>query len=236
MTLLVTRSGEDGKALADILRGQGHDVLMDAMLDIAYDLSAPIDLTAVQAILATSANGVRAFCKASVDRALPVFAVGDATARTAREGGFKTVHSAGGDVDSLARLVTGELDPGAGALFHPAGSKVAGDLAGMLQQKGYHYKRQVLYHARKSTALKPVTVAHLKAGDIKGVLFFSPRTATAFVDLLRAAKLEKTCHSVTAYCLSRAVAGEAGKIQWSGIEICSGPNQKAMLELLNRRG
>ena len=74
---------------------------------------------------------MRAFARASEERNALVFAVGDATSREAQTIGFKDVRSASGNVEKLARLITGQLDPDAGPLcmyrqlFQPATWQVA---------------------------------------------------------------------------------------------------------------
>ena len=138
MHILVTRPREDAAALTQALEAAGHRVLAEPLLSIVVlpEAEAPLDLTGLQALVFTSANGVRAFAGRSKLRSLPVFAVGDATARLAGDLGFARVDSAGGDVASLAALVIRELDPRRGALLHPAASAVAGDLLGLLIEGG----------------------------------------------------------------------------------------------------
>ena len=61
-------------------------------MTIRFDEDARFDLSGVQAILLTSANGARALAAAAPDaaaRRLPVLAVGCATARAARDAGFR---------------------------------------------------------------------------------------------------------------------------------------------------
>ena len=144
----------------------------------------PLDLEGVQALLCTSANGVRATAARTTGRDLPVLAVGDATARAARDEGFAQVESARGDVESLARLAKARLDPAAGRLFHAAGSAVAGDLAGDLGSAGFRVERHVLYAAEPVHRTGPDTAEGLYAGTIDAVLFFSPRTAQSFVKVV----------------------------------------------------
>ena len=117
---------------------------IEPVFEVVAQDDAEIDLCGIQALLFTSANGVRAFCSALSDKRpadllLPVFAVGDASARTAAECGFSRIESADGDVTDLTDLVTARLDPAAGGLFHAAGSKVAGDLKGGLEAAGFHF-------------------------------------------------------------------------------------------------
>ncbi len=61
---LVTRPAEDSAALADALRARGIEPLVDPMLRIEPVEDAHLPLDGVQAVLFTSANGVRAFAQA----------------------------------------------------------------------------------------------------------------------------------------------------------------------------
>src|SRR5262249_30135565 len=65
MTLraLVTRPEEDAAPLAAALAERGIDVTLEPLLSIHPLPDAPIDLTGVQALLFTSANGVRSFAE-----------------------------------------------------------------------------------------------------------------------------------------------------------------------------
>src|SRR5579862_5078123 len=145
---LVTRPRAEAAELAEALAERGIAAIVEPLLDIRYrDMPAP-DLAGTQAVLCTSANGVRALARLSRERGLPLFAVGAATASRARAEGFLRVESADGAVDDLVRLVCGRLNPAAGHLLHVAGSVVAGDLAGELCARGFAVERALLYEAR----------------------------------------------------------------------------------------
>ena len=105
MRALVTRPRTEAIALAEALALRGVTALLEPLLDIHYrDLDPSPDLAGVQALLCTSANGVRAFARLSPERTLRLLAVGDATAARARAAGFGEVHSTGGAVDDLRHL------------------------------------------------------------------------------------------------------------------------------------
>ena len=188
------------------------------------------DLAAAQALLITSANGLRAFAAYSPERDLTVFAVGDASAAAARAAGFSRVYSAAGDVGDLARLVAAMAVPGQGPLYHAAGSKLAGDLAGDLKRAGFDYRRLRLYEAASAENLSVETQDRLAAGRIDGVVIFSPRTAETFVSLVRSANLGEPCRRLKAFCLSRAVADKLAPLKLSALYVASRPNQEALLE------
>ena len=108
---LVTRPRAEAVALAEALAMRGIEAIIEPLLDIHYrDEPAP-NLAGVQAVLCTSANGVRALARLSGDRGIALFAVGEATTARARDEGFAQVESAGGNVEELVRLAGLRLRP-----------------------------------------------------------------------------------------------------------------------------
>jgi len=230
MRLMITRPQEDTAPLASALALLGVESILEPLLSIELSDSATPDLTNAQALLLTSANGVRAFAAISAQRNLPVYAVGDATAQAAVEAGFENVTSAAGDVASLAGLVQGKLKPQDGVLVHIAGSKVAGDLAGLLGQAGFEYRRIQLYHANKAVSLSAKGLSALESGDIDGVVLYSPRTAESFAALLIKAGGASCAGRLKAFCLSDAVAASAGALKWAQVVIAETPDQAALIK------
>ncbi len=180
MRALVTRPAEEAATLAAALALRGIEVFVEPLMQVHYGASEALDLTGVQAILCTSANGVRALARGSRERGIVLLAVGDATAARARDEGFTAVTSAGGDVNDLVRLTKARLRPQDGVVLHVAGSVVAGDLCGALRAECFAVERRVLYEARPATALSPTAIDALRDGAIDFAIFFSPRTAANF--------------------------------------------------------
>lgn len=246
--ILVTRPAEDAGSLVAELEGRGYAAVLVPMLRIMQREGARLDLGDVAGLLFTSANGVRAAVRAAdaqtlaAARRLPVYAVGDATARAAQEAGFAQVDSAGGDVVALAALAAARREPADGLLLHVAGSDVAGDLSALLAAKGFTARRIALYDAVAAQALEPAALAALADGTVAGAVFFSPRTARAFVTLATVSGAAELCRNVVAYCLSPAVAaasadgeaegGRGAGVTWGGVRVAAAPDQKSLLALL----
>jgi uroporphyrinogen-III synthase len=235
---LVTRPREDAAELAAALQARGIEAVLEPLLVIRFAedgaaVLAPL-LAGAQAVLFTSANGVRAFAAASPRRDLAAFAVGDATARAARELGFAAVESAGGDVADLAALVQRRLEPAAGALVHAAAKDVAGDLAAALAAAGFELRRAVLYEALPAERLSDATAALLAKGEIALALFFSPRTAALFVSLAAAAGLEGACRAIAAVALSPAVASRLEPLAWRAVLVAATPTLESLLAAADR--
>jgi len=230
---LVTRPREDSLSLTAELERRGFSVLAEPLLEIHIRTIGPLDLSGVQGYLATSANGVRALAANHAPRDLSLWAVGDATARTARDLGFLHVESAKGDAVTLTKLVAERVDPGAGTLLHAAGTKVAGDLSGGLSALGYIIRREILYEARTAEALSAATIQALKAEAVDLALFFSPRTAQTFVTLAAAAGCSDAGRAVAAYALSQAVAEALSVLPWRRILTAERPEQDSLLACLD---
>jgi uroporphyrinogen-III synthase len=234
MRALITRPAEDAERIAAPLRARGVEVVLEPLLVILPAAGPAPTLEGVQALLFTSANGVRAFAAASSNRVLPAFAVGDATAKVAREAGFSTIHSANGDVAALAALVREHLSPKDGALVHVTGTATAGDLAGDLEVQGFQVRVERLYQARTAVALSRETRDLLAQGGIDAVFLFSPRTAKTFVDLLTKARLTRALSKTTLYALSPAVAEALAGLPARATRVAGTPTQDALLALFDQ--
>lgn len=233
MRVLVTRPEVDAGPLVEALEAAGHAALVEPLLEIRPVLSEAPDLAGVQALLFTSANGLRTLAALTPERGLPVFTVGDASAEAARAEGFREVHSAGGDVEDLARLVKARLDPAAGALFHGAGATLAGDLKGLLEADGFAVRRVVLYNAKTVEAFSDGARQALRDGSLDAVLLFSPRTAETFAELVERQGLSEALRGRAAACLSPAVARKIEHLPWADVRIARLPNREALLAVLD---
>lgn len=224
----VTRASPGAEATAARLEAMGLAPLVDPLLEVR-DLSPPVDLTGVAALAFTSVNGVAAFARLDADRDRPVFAVGDRTARAAREAGFSTVISAAGDVEALTRLIldhAGRLD---GVVLHPSALEPAGDLVAPLVSAGLKARRVAVYQTVDRDP-SPATLAGLD--QMEAVLLHSPRAARALSRWL----VERPAPALRALCLSAAVArpldGLAPAGRLGGVTSAPHPNETALLALL----
>jgi len=234
MRALVTRPREESESLSAALATRGIDAVIEPLMEVHYRAPATLDLGGVLAVLCTSANGVRALARASGERGIPVFAVGDATALRARAEGFTAVESAGGNVDDLVRLTAARLRPQDGPLLHIAGEVVAGDIVGELHARGFTIERSILYEARPVAMLSQTTVRALRSGVFGFALFFSPRTAAVFARLAGSACVAECCGTITALSISSAADAALSDLPWLERRIAERTNETALLDTLDR--
>jgi uroporphyrinogen-III synthase len=232
MRLLITRPKDDAVAIAELLRARGHVPIVAPLMDVQFREGPEITLEGVQALLATSANGVRAVARRTSRRDVPLYAVGPQTAEAARGAGFRTVHNAEGDAATLVEFVATRADPAKGMLLHAAGAETAGRLRQALQGKGFSVDTTVLYDAVPVAALPDNARATLQEGTLGGVLLFSPRSAKTFATLTADSQLVTACERLEAYCISAATAAALTPLTFARVAVAGLPNQEAILSLI----
>jgi uroporphyrinogen-III synthase len=226
----VTRGSPGAEATAARLLAMGFEALVDPLLEVR-DLSPALDLAGVVALAFTSVNGVAAFARLDADRALPVFAVGDRTARAAREAGFEDVASADGDVEALAALIVDQAKRLDGAVLHPSALEPAGDLVSFLVAAGLSARRIAVY---ETFDRDPASATLAGLDDLDAVLLHSPRAARRLAEILA----RRPAPGLRALCLSAAVAQPLEALVQSGVlgsaAFAPHPSETALLNLLMR--
>ncbi|MGQ0741828.1 MAG: uroporphyrinogen-III synthase [Alphaproteobacteria bacterium] len=233
MRILITRPRDDAVALAAKLKRMGHTAHVAPLMEVTFIEGPPLGLKGVQGILATSANGVRAFSRRSKVRDLPVYAVGPQTAEAASRAGFDLVFSAEGDAQALAEAVASWTKPEKGALLHAAGMETAGRLRKALQAKGFAVTVETLYEAAPVETLPETARSALEKNKLDGVMLFSPRSAKLFAKLVTEAGLADACARLSCFCISAATAAELGGLSFARVAVAGAPDQDAILALLS---
>lgn len=236
MRLLVTRPEPDALRLRAALEQRGHAATVDPLMRVSFEDCDPIELDGVQALIATSRNGLRALqaSPALVEaRRLPLFAVGRATAAKARDLGIEVVVTGAGTATGLVSHIASAVDPAAGLLLHLAGDMLAADLEGALEAHGFRLAEPIVYRMVSATGFSPETMEQLAFGEIEGVILLSPRTATIYADLMGKHGLATFARQLTHYCLSRAVAGPLASLGTVPTAIPAAPRLEEVLALID---
>jgi uroporphyrinogen-III synthase len=223
---------DDAQETAALLASRGHEAIVCPLLSVRYHDGHALHLDGVQALLFTSANGVRAFARRTSLRDFPVFAVGAQTAEAAREAGFRDVRNADGNVETLADTVRAVIKPKDGPLLHAAGAEAEGRLAALLSAAGYKVRTEVLYDVPAVPELPAAARDALAAGTVDAVLLFSARSARVFVDGVTQAGLAPACAKLTALCISETAARPLAGLAFREIRIAPHPNQASLLDAL----
>lgn len=228
MKVLLTRPAEDSARIAAALEAEGAECLvwpLSRIVPVAERIVVP---PGTEALLFTSANAVRVFTAGCAERVLPVLAVGDRTAATAREAGFREVVSARGEARDLARLARATRYR---RFLHPRGREAAGDLAGALGAAELSVEAPVIY-AAEAAGPPPADVARAFAeGAVDLVTIWSPRNGGILRDWL-AAGAPPMGASLTTTDLLGISKNAVALLRWAGfrrVAVADRPDAGAMI-------
>lgn len=211
--LLVLRP-EPGAA-ATIARAQaaGFEAIAAPLFTVMPLAWTAPDAQAHDALMLTSANAVRHAGPAlDLYRSLPVYAVGEATASTAREAGFQDIRTGAGDAAALAALMARD---GIRRPLHLAGRDHRAPVTSLAIER-------CLVYAAEPVAALPVS-AHAALEKKAVALIHSPRAGALFARLLAKAGID--ARHVPAAAISAAAA--AGP--WFAVAIAAAPDDGALL-------
>ena len=117
MKLFILRPEPGASASAEKARALGLDTMVTPLFEVRPVKWIAPDPARFDGLLLTSANAVRHGGESlETMKALPVYAVGEATAAVARESGFKVKKVGNGNVDDLLAALPADL-----RLLHPCG-------------------------------------------------------------------------------------------------------------------
>lgn len=230
MRLLLTRPEDELIKTKKKLEDKGHSVILSPVLEIRY---SSILLKNNQSALAiTSKNAIKAlqvlpdFTKQLFR---PIFCVGDATADFARKAGFKTVFSAAGRVDDLVRLIFFHNPP---LITYVCGCERRGNLEGKLRAGGIQTDVVEGYRADFANCLSSDAEKALREGRVDGILFYSARSAKAYLTLTKKHQISHLTNLLTYFCLAKSVAKVFDGDNKKHIVVASHPDEESLLQLL----
>ena len=227
-TIVLTRPAPQCATYADELADMFGDRVactISPLLEIKPIDDMP-DFTGVQAVLFTSANGVRTLSKMQgVMPNIPCFCVGDKTAIEARSIGFEAFSAKGG-ADDLVHLASTILSPENGPILYISGKIAVGDIADKLSRHGFKIVEHVIYEQVPLSLT--VEAKDMFASDSVDILpMFSPMTAKLLAAELRAHpkwRLDK----IDVICLSSNVRKQLHDLDFGSVITVDTPTADAM--------
>ena len=225
----VTRTDPFDRLTAKRLAAAGYDAIGAPVLSVV-PLAVPPVVEVPDALILTSLNAVRLhpFVPALSD--LPLFAVGDRSARYARARGYRRVASANGDVRALCSLLERELDEGADIL-HPGAVETAGDIEALLEHR-FRVRKLPVYDVRESDPRDLEWICGA-LDDIDHILIHSPR-AGRFTASLIAGAAPRWSGSI--HCISEAAAAPFRANLCLRVVVAARPDERSVLASLGHGG
>lgn len=226
-SLWLTRPRTDSEALAAMLDVPSIIAPVMHVLPVAIaDLGAKPD-----GLIFTSRHAL--FAPIPVQwRDLPAYCVGEATLALAQECGFAHAMNGGGDAISLATYIADHAAV-ASTLLYLCGEETRVDMVSILAARGIVTRTEIAYQTVAEPTMPTALLDAFGNNHLGGVVCFSPRSAQLVTDVMRQLQLTSRAPEIDAYCLSVAVAAEAGKLPWRALKVAHNPTTRAMVELIH---
>lgn len=233
MRVLVARPRDGGDRTAARLVALGHSALVAPVLEIRPSGEPPPAIRP-DAIAVTSAHAVPALGLWRERFAgVPVFAVGDATARALREAGIADVTVAGADGAALAASIAAALARN-GTILHAAGRDRRPEPRRSLLAAGFSAETWECYAAEAVPALPAHLATALADGSLHAALHYSRRSAETLCRLADAAGLNAALRGLRHVCLSTEVSAGLEPLDPADLSVAAQPTEDALFEALGR--
>lgn len=209
MRVLVTRPEPASARTAAELERRGHEPVLMPLMRATHHVDClafpPLPETAALAV--TSAEAMRALqVVPEVARqhllAMPVYAVGRATARAAREAGFGDIKVAEGDGLSLARLLMAQTER---SILYLTGTPRSPDFEAALAHAGRMVDTRECYHM-SPIAYVDADIARRLTPMPDAILVYSSETARHLIELYERTRRTLDWSRTRFLCLSEKIA------------------------------
>lgn len=223
--VLITRPEPGATETARAVMALGHRPVLAPLLRVRPLLCrAPAN---VGAVLVTSGNALPSL--PDTLHALPLLAVGDATAERARAAGFANVTSADGDARALSALARRRLPPC--PVLLATGRGQGETLAADLRKAGFVVHRRTVYAASPAGRLPAAAAAALRDGRLRAALFLSADTARAFARLVPPS-LHPALQGLDALTIGQPTCDALMHLPWRRVRVSAKPTLERVLALL----
>lgn len=231
--ILVTRPEPGAARTARALGAAGFEPVVVPFTEIVpLAVAQPVaaDAARCDAVAVTSANAVSHLSDDLFDalRDKPVFAVGDATMRAARERGFANVISADGAAEDLAELIDRGIDRTA-RIGYLCGRVRTGELEAALQRAGRSTFLIETYDAQKVSRLTDKMDTILRSSPPDGLLLHSGVAAAILSADIVPELASQAVENIPVFAISNRVAKHLPATLASRVTIADMPRDDALI-------
>ena len=227
--ILLTRPEKDSLNFSKYLDKNIFEYYLAPLIKIIkceYELDKKVDY---DFLLFTSKNGLRNFQK--IEHKKKVFVIGDGTFNLAKKIGYVNVINVNGDSNDLKIQMKPYLKQSS-KILHPTSTLENTDLEIFFESEGCYYKQLSCYKSVMINERAEVFENFFKSCKDGLVTLFSRRTAISFKKEISKLGLMQNHRGKKILTLSDSIAKEIKDLKFEKVYVCSQPNQRAMLKLI----
>ncbi|XUY26547.1 uroporphyrinogen-III synthase [Agrobacterium sp. rho-8.1] len=240
MRVVVTRPEASGLRTAQLLHEIGHEPVLLPLTSPTHDATAAIAaLAKTPAFLAvTSAEAVRALLGSGADLAAslhrPIFVVGNASAKAARDAGFQAIISGESDGSALAHLIADTGASHRGTVLYLAGTPRDQGFERALGELKVPFKTVEIYRMQPVPWQSHNLKKRIADIPIDAVLFYSSEAVRIFFELMEREKYPEQFRDCRMVCISSKVLSQVPASFQHAAFASTAPSESRMFDLLDR--
>ena len=130
-------------------------------------------------------------------------------------------------------LITKKIKNKSEKLVYISAKETAVDLPLILNSKKFDVKKIIVYESEKIKIIQKSILDFIRLNKLNFITFFSKKTVIAFNQLVLKYKLKKYLMNMECISLSNSIEQIAKKNNFKKYYICSNPDRKSFLKLIN---
>lgn len=234
--VLVTRPKPGNEQTARRLIASGFEPVLLPLTEVSPCAPEKIEVSPdTEAVAITSPNALR-FAPDSLMariRKLPVYAVGEASARFAGQCGLRVAAFASGSASSLAELVARSLKKGA-HIAYPCGKVRRPDFERAMSSAGFIVDPIETYDTKIVSYLTNSIAGKLGKGEIDAVFLHSANTGQALDALISEERIPQISEKTWYFCFSGTIADSLKSVSKTRIFVAAEPNDTELISAAKR--
>ncbi|QGR02602.1 uroporphyrinogen-III synthase [Ehrlichia ruminantium] len=228
-SLLVTRPQEDSITIKEILTKLGFNIYIEPMFSIKY-LPTKLNLEHFDSIISTSKHSIIALSKITKNRTQPIITVGDNTKQVAEKLGFLSVTSLNGNIYNIISYIQNNIKL---RFLYIRGQEVTYNLKDTFNNNNMIFHEVILYSTIDRQSLSKHCYNALFHNKISAILFYSSRTASIFINLIKKHNIAHKTSNIIVYAMSDKIAEAVNNVSWKSIKISDKPTNKSLISLIS---
>lgn len=241
MYAILTRPELESKSMAKKLESLGIRTLIEPMLTIkpCEEVQALLKLLTWDeplSVITTSQHAIRPLASVTTHRDFPLYVVGESSRDLAEYLGFTNIVLGHGHASSLLDIIA-KSGPTNHHYYYLSGQDITENIPEHLARMGRACQRYTVYRAEKQQRFSEATCRLLANHTDVVALFFSTRSAEAFMQCVANAHCASALRAMIAFTFSEKIATSLDGYPWR--EIVALPDgtpktQEAFVQLIQR--
>jgi len=206
MKFVLTRPIEDSIRIKQSLENQGHDVIVNPLLEIKYKTNI-FNPEKYEVLIFTSRHSIRYLEEKKIfPKNKIICACGKSTFLEAKKFGTENTYILYSNVSELEDNFANINGIKEKKVVYLRGREITSDIVSIFKDDGINIDDEIVYEANEINEFNNEFINELGRGQHLAILFYSIRTAQVYLQSMDKYNLSNKTSIIIAYCISKNVA------------------------------